>query len=331
MSQGSFNFDPSQYPGFDFSSLGADAAGFQNAPYTGGQQPPQPGQQPALGPNQMGPPAPGQQQVPMPAGTTYPPGQMQGPMMGQQPGSYNVNPANFLGGDQGSVAGFDASGQSNLDGAAGQAGQLPGQFSPDQSGGGPGSYQPPGYPPMPQYGGGGGNGPMAQAAGQNIAPGFFAANAAGQAQNAANQAEQDNRVRLSQVMGMYDTDINQQTPGAYAQMLGLAGQNQAYNQMRNQQQENQAVGGTTQRMMAMGLGNSTVMPSVTQAARQPYLANEANISSNAAQQKLGVLGQQQNQLEGERSSQRGALYGVSNPYPSGGGGRSYGGYNPSYL
>ncbi len=257
-----------------------------------------------------------------------------------------INPANYLGGQQGSPAGFDqsaAAGQVNANplqqsglsdfmsgiADAGIPCATPGAAPGAAGYGGPIQYnQSPAMPQVPSFGGSGGANP-------NMAQNYYAAQAAGQAQGAANAATAANQSRLNAVMGMYNTDIGQQTPAAYAQMLALAGNNANYNQLRNQQQEQQGVGQATQRMASMGLANASTMPTMSQAARQPYLTNEANISANAAQQKLGILGQQQNALEGERQSQRGALYGVSNPYPNGRGGLtssgSYGGYSPSYL
>lgn len=78
----------------------------------------------------------------------------------------------------------------------------------------------------------------------------------------------------------------------YNSMYNLAGQNEAFLNSQNAQQQAQEVGNTTQRLMAMGLGNSTVLPSMQNQAAQLGQIRGENIAGQAAQQKQNALGQQ---------------------------------------
>ena len=295
-----FNYDPTQDPNYNGGYGAANI--FQNqAAYLAavGGDPSQAGQGAQQAPAQ----------APAAGGVSYP---------GMSPyASAVLNPQNYLGGAEGSAAGVDASGAAGLAPGVGVDVSVPGAVANTNYGspggpGGPAAVAAPTAPSM-SYG--------SQSPSQ--VPQWMAASAAGQAQAGQQQRQQAQQADVNQLEGEYNYAAGTQIPSAYGQMVGLAGQNQAYNQAMNQQRENQAVGQTTQRAMAMGLGNAATLPGLQQAARQPYAANQANISANAAQQKLAVLSQQENAIMNLRQQQRGMQYGVAMGGGGYGGGRGY--------
>lgn len=82
----------------------------------------------------------------------------------------------------------------------------------------------------------------------------------------------------------------------YAQMYGLAGSNQAFLQNQNQQNTNAAVGRAQTGAISSGLGVAALPSEVAGAQYQGNLGSQ-NIAANAAQQKLGVLGQQASAMQ----------------------------------
>jgi hypothetical protein len=78
----------------------------------------------------------------------------------------------------------------------------------------------------------------------------------------------------------------------YGNMLNLAGNDAASLQQQNNQLTSQQVGNSMEQMIASGLGNSTMLPSLVNNAQSAGSIRGSNIAANAANQKLGVYGQE---------------------------------------
>ncbi len=82
--------------------------------------------------------------------------------------------------------------------------------------------------------------------------------------------------------------VYQQVMNQYAKMLGLAGANQASQQMQNQQLTGQQIGQGMQQALSGGFGNSTVLPGIINQAQNLGAQRGANIAGQTAQQQLAV-------------------------------------------
>ena len=82
---------------------------------------------------------------------------------------------------------------------------------------------------------------------------------------------------------------NAQVNGIYGQMYGLAGTQQAGQQVQNQIQTNQQAGAAQQAALSGGYANTGILPGQLMLAQSQGAQRGANIAANATNQQLGVL------------------------------------------
>lgn len=216
------------------------------------------------------------------------------------------------------------------------------------------------YPPMPGAGGGSGGGGSANGSGSgggagggsnyglgptpsgytqvhpnpgpNVGP---ALNNYLQSMNSAyKDAKTANEQRYNQINGMYGQDQTQLNSN-YANMLGLVKGNDTFQKAQNDEQTQNNMGAMSQRMVSMGLGNSTVLPTMQQGVQREGALRGMAIDNANVNQQLGVLGQQSGAIQQSRQNQENFMERRQDPYPNtssyleaimGGGGGYRGGF-----